>query len=175
MTFGGDTKKKSIRWNLLTFWEAGEAARPWIRFSPHNKTIRKHWEQKMIVCVVNWGRARANQCAMNQSSIRGEMPPGDNRTESHTWQMIFICNIMDYKCHDELIIMLLFTIMKQGQSMTHLCLLKVLLFVLGRVMQEVKCGPVVIRWSQRNSQGSAYCPLIYSLIKKLENNKIGTN
>lgn len=52
---------------------------------------------------------------------------------------------MDYKCHDELIIMLLFTIMKQGQSMTHLCLLKVLLFVLGRVMQEVKCGPVVIR------------------------------
>lgn len=138
---------------------------------PSRSPGNKRW-----LCVLLTGEEHeANQCAMSQSSIRGEMPPEDNHTESHSWQMIFICNIMDYKCHDERIIMLLFTIMKEGQSTTHLCMLKVLLFVLGRVMQEVKCGPVVIRWSQRNRQSSAYCPLIYSLIKKLENNKIGTN
>lgn len=90
--------------------------------------------------------------------------------------MIFICNIMDYKCHIEWIIMLLFTIMKEGQSTTHLCLLKsVAFFVLGQVKQEVKYGPVVIRWAQCNRQSSTYSPVIYSLIKKLENNKIGTN
>lgn len=124
---GETPKKKSIRWNLLTFWEASEPARPWIRFSPHNKTIRKPREQKMVVCVcvlLTGKEHEANQCAISQSSIRGEMPPEDNLTESHSWQMIFICNVMDYKCHNERIIMLLFTIMKEGQSTTHLCLLK---------------------------------------------------
>lgn len=55
---------------------------------------------------------------------------------------------MDYNCHDELIIMLLLVIMKKvtsAQSVTDLCLLKVLIFKLERVMWEVKCGPVVIR------------------------------
>lgn len=48
-------------------------------------------------------------------------------------------------------------------------------FVLGQVKQEVKYGPVVIRWAQCNRQSSTYSPVIYSLIKKLENNKIETN
>lgn len=55
---------------------------------------------------------------------------------------------MDYNCHDELIIMLGLSIMKKvtsGRKGTDLCLLKILIIKLERVMQEVKCGPVVIR------------------------------
>lgn len=55
---------------------------------------------------------------------------------------------MDYNCHDELIIMLVLVIMKKvtsGQKGTDLCPLKILIIKLERVMQRVKCGPVVIR------------------------------
>lgn len=47
--------------------------------------------------------------------------------------MIFICNIMDYNCCDELIIMLVLATMKKvtaGQSDTDLCLLKILIIKL---------------------------------------------
>lgn len=47
--------------------------------------------------------------------------------------------------------------------------LKVLLFTFGWVTEEVKRGPVVIRWAQGNSQSSAGRILIYSLVKKLQN------
>lgn len=92
--------------------------------------------------------------------------------------MIFICNIMDYNCHDELIIMLLLSIIKQvtsEQNVTHLCLLEALVFMLGWVMQKVKSGPVVIRWSLCNSQYCTHYILIYSLIKRLKNHETGSN
>lgn len=88
----------------------------------------------------------ANQCAMNQSSIRGETSPEDNRTGSRSWRMIFICNVMVSKCRDELIIMLRFTVMKQvtpGQIPAHLRLLKGLLLCQGGSCK----GSNVAQWS----------------------------
>lgn len=61
---------------------------------------------------------------------------------------------MDYNCRDELIIMLVVATMKKvtaGQSSADLCLLKTLIIKLERVTREVRCGPVVIRWSLCNS------------------------
>ncbi len=62
--------------------------------------------------------------------------------------MIFICNIMDYNRHDELIIMSVPAVMKKvisGQRNTDLGLLKTLIIKLSRVMREVTCGPAVVR------------------------------
>lgn len=83
------------------------------------------------------------------------MPPEDNRTE---YDMMFICNIMDYKRHDEVIIMLLFTIIKQGQSMAHLCLLKVLLFMLAGSCKRSN----VAQWSLHDLSAIARAHLLPS-------------
>lgn len=55
---------------------------------------------------------------------------------------------MDYNCRDELIITLALAAMKKvtaGQRSNDLCLLEILIIKSERVMQQVKCGPVVIR------------------------------
>lgn len=55
---------------------------------------------------------------------------------------------MDYNRHDELIIVSVLVITKKvtsGQGSGDLCLLKILIINLERVMQEVRCGPAVIR------------------------------
>lgn len=162
MTFGRDTEK-SIWWNLLTFWKARKRRLficrfIWVVLVLIIKLSKTHQKAGMVdkgwLCAAYW-RMRVNQCTPNQSCIRGALSlEGLDWTERHDWQMIFICNIMDYNCCDELIIMLVPATMKKvtaGQSSSDPCLLKMLIIKLERGVQEVKCGPVVVRWSLCNS------------------------
>lgn len=157
MTFGRDTKK-SIWWDLLTFWKACEREAVHLQFIwailvLTIKLSKKHqkagWRTKDDCLLLTGGEHEANQCTPNQSSIRGAPSLGvGDWTERHDWQMIFICNIMDYNCRDELIITLALAAMKKvtaGQRSNNLCLLDILIIKSERVMQQVKCGPVVIR------------------------------
>lgn len=77
--------------------------------------------------------------------------------------MIFICNTMD--CHDAVILLPVHDVKENGLISGDLCLLKILIISVVRVIKEVKSGPVVIRWSRRNSYCGTQRILIYSFIK----------
>lgn len=96
-------------------------------------------------------------------------------TARPAWQIIFICYIIDYNCYDELIIMVGPCYNKTGPISVDLCLLNILIIKAVRVIRRVRPGPVVIRWSQLNSQCDTRRRLIYRFIRSFRYKQIYTH